>query len=154
MNYLEFHALGEKFFRLARLTQSLETQPRHFGTGELFFGSEIRIIEVIGQTTNRSVTGIAAVLGVTKGAVSQTLKRLERRGLIEKKTDPANLSRYHIELTEKGGTVFEAHREWHKTLDGGFMKYFEAMDEKELAFLQKLLDHLEDFFIHRLQLEE
>lgn len=154
MDHLEFQALGEKFFRLARLAQQLETQPRRFGTGEMFSGSEIRMIEILGRTSSRSVTGIAAALGVTKGAVSQTLKRLERRGLIEKKPDPANLSRYNVELTEPGRSVFHAHREWHETLDGGFLKYFESINETELVFLRNLLEQLEDFFIRRLNLEE
>lgn len=150
----KFDAFAGKFFRLARLAQSLESKPRDFGTGEMFSGSEIHMIESIGRSSNLSVTNIAEMLAVTKGAVSQTLKRLVSRGLVEKKQDPANLSRCNVELTASGRKIFEAHRKWHETLDGGFLRFFENLNDREADFLQKLLDRLEDFFVKRLRLEE
>ncbi|MEM9195330.1 MAG: MarR family transcriptional regulator [Myxococcota bacterium] len=43
--------------------------------------------------------------GVTKGTVSQTLKALERRGLIEKRNDPDDGRRQRCSFTEEGKAI-------------------------------------------------
>lgn len=44
-------------------------------------------------------------LGVTKGTVSQTLRVLERRGLVSKSTDPGDGRVVHCSLTSRGKTI-------------------------------------------------
>ncbi|MBU2456094.1 MAG: MarR family winged helix-turn-helix transcriptional regulator, partial [Proteobacteria bacterium] len=47
------------------------------------------------------MSDIGKHLGITKGAVSQSLKKLETKGFSTKKTDPENLSRTIVMLTSK-----------------------------------------------------
>jgi DNA-binding MarR family transcriptional regulator len=138
-------AIAEKFGRIASLWQQLEKQPRKFGTEEELYSSEIHLIEAIGDNRDLSVTDISRVLGVTKGAVSQTLKKIEKKGLAAKHADPMNSSRVSVELTSKGKVAFYAHRHWHETMDGGFKKYFSELPEEKIHFLDEVLSVIEAF---------
>lgn len=52
-----------------------------------------------------SAAGLTDYLGVTKGTVSQTLKALERRGLIEKQPDSEDGRVIHCVVTKEGRTM-------------------------------------------------
>lgn len=142
----DIHKLHEKFFRLITLAGDLEKKPRPYGTDEMLTSAEIHLIELIGdRNESLGVTEMAEILGVTKGAVSQTLKRLEKKELCIKEADPDNGSRVIVRLTNKGKTAFFAHRHWHETMDGGFKHFFESMDQEKLSFLIDTLTRVEDF---------
>jgi DNA-binding MarR family transcriptional regulator len=137
-----------------QLALELERSPKRFGTDELLTHSEIHLIEIIGDNRGISVTDIGRALNVTKGAVSQGLKKLEKRGYTTKEPDPDNLSRAIVTLTQKGTTAFEAHREWHEKMDGGFHRYLQQLDENELRIITKFLERTEDFLGRRVQSSE
>jgi DNA-binding MarR family transcriptional regulator len=143
-----FSLIG-KFGRVAKLWERLDKRPRPFGTGENLSGAEIHIIEVVGQNEGLSVTALAERLGVTKGAVSQTIKRLEGRELISKEVDPLNTSRVTLGLSTKGRIAFFAHLHWHETMDGGFRNYFMGLPEDRIRFLDEFLTILEQFLKKR-----
>jgi DNA-binding MarR family transcriptional regulator len=146
MKKSEIHTIHERFIRVLKLSEKLEKTPRKFGTDELFTSSEIHLVEIIGQHDETlSVTDLAGVLNVTKGAVSQTLKKLDKRGLVEKNPDPENSSRSIVSLTTKGKTAFFAHRYWHETKDGGFYDYFDSLSQDKIDFLVEFLANFEVF---------
>lgn len=147
-NPSRFSLVG-KFGRVAKLWEQLDKQPRRFGTEEDLSGAEIHIIEVVGQNDGLSVTALAKRLGITKGAVSQTLKRLEGKEIIVKETDPANTSRMTVHLSTKGRVAFFAHLHWHETMDGGFRDYFMGLPEERIRFLDEFLTILEQFLKRR-----
>lgn len=134
-----------------RLARQLDTQPKRFGTEELLSHSEIHLIEIIGDNPDLSVTDISKVLGITKGGVSQNLKRLEKKGFSIKETDPENLSRSLVKLTSKGKTAYYAHKHWHETMDGGFSAYMDNMSEQELGIIINFLNKVEVFLERRLE---
>lgn len=138
--------IHEKFATLVKMASELERQPRSYGTDELLSSSEIHLIEMIGENQERlSVTDLARQMNVTKGAISQTLKRLELKGLTTKLGDPANGTRSIVRLTSKGKVAFYAHRHWHETMDGGYKEYFMNLDSSRLDFLLDFIERVEDF---------
>lgn len=134
-----------KFQSIMDLTLQLEKMPKRFGTDELMSISEIHMIELIGDTEDLSVTDISRHLNVTKGAVSQSLKKLEARGFVQKDQDPENRSRVIVSLTAKGQTAYWAHKHWHETRDGGFLKYLQEIKEDDLLVIVQFLERVEDF---------
>lgn len=134
-----------------RLALELDKTPQKFGTDELLSHSEIHLIEIIGENDGLSVTDLGKLLGITKGAVSQGLKKLESRGYTVKETDPANLSRSMVQLTSKGQTAFWAHKHWHEKMDGGFSRYLADLNPKDLAVISQFLGRTEDFLKRRLE---
>ena len=138
-----------KFGRVAKLWERLDKKPRPFGTGEDLSGAEIHLIEVVGQAEGLSVTDLGRRLGITKGAVSQTLKKLEGKEIIVKETDPSNSSRVTVYLSTKGRVAFFSHLHWHETMDGGFREYFMNLSEERIRFLDEFLTILEQFLKKR-----
>jgi len=143
-----------KFQSIMRLAQQLEKVPKKFGTDGLLSHSEIHLIEIIGDNTGLSVTDIGKALDITKGAVSQSLKRLEAKDLTTKEIDPENLSRAIVNLTSKGQTAYWAHKHWHETMDGGFAQYMEDLDSKEYDIIVHFLKKVEDFLNRRVDSNE
>ena len=145
-NLNRINRLHEKFIHIVKLAHQFEKRPRRFGTDELLTNSEIHLIEVVGDNDESlSVTDLAGILEVTKGAVSQNLKRLEYKGLTDKQTDPENRSRAIVRLTLKGKAAYYAHKHWHETMDGGFKEYYLQFDRDKIDFLFEFLDRLENF---------
>ena len=131
---------------IVELANAMERMPRRFGTEEPLSSREIHIIEMSGDSDEMlSVTDLARLLGITKGAVSQNLKKMEKKGLITKISDPENSSRSIVKLTSKGKTAYYAHRHWHETMDGGFKAYFMELSEEKVDFLLDFIDKTEDF---------
>lgn len=140
------NAIHEKFIRIVNLYEKLEKTPRPYGTDELLTGAEIHLIESIGDSRETSsVTDLANLLGITKGAVSQHLKKLEKKGLTIKDEDPENNSRLIVRLTSKGKAAYYAHRYWHETMDGGYKKYFANIEQEKMLFLLEFMTKVEDF---------
>ena len=148
------HSLHGKFMNIMKLYGELDKIPRKFGTDQTLNSSEVHLIELIGENDGRSVTDLAKLQGVTKGAVSQTLKRLETKGMALKDEDPANSSRSVITLTNKGKTAFYAHKHWHETMDGGFREYFMNMGQEKIEFLGEVLTMFETFIRQRISSEK
>ncbi len=147
-NVSPFSLIG-RFSRVAKLWRQLEFKTRKFGTDDDLSGSEIHLIEAVGENENLSVTDLAKRLGITKGAVSQTLKKLETKELVAKRTDPANTSRITVKLSTKGKVAYYSHLQWHEAIDGGFRDYFVNLPEEKIRFMDEFLSLLEQFLKKR-----
>ena len=137
--------IHEKFNRIVNLSEKLEKEPRTYGTDQLLTSSEIHLIEVIADNEDFSVTDLAKLMGITKGAVSQTLKKLEKKGLTFKEEDPRNISRANVRLTSKGKAAYYSHKHWHETMDGGFKSYYTDLEEEKITFLLDFMTRVEGF---------
>ena len=147
----EKQIIHRKFQSILSLAQKMEKTRKSFGTGEMISHSEIHLIEIVGDTQDLSVTDLSRHMGITKGAVSQSLKRLENKGFTTKKTDPENLSRSIVLLSSKGQTAYWAHKHWHETMDGGFLKYLDELDDEAFEIIIDFLVRVESFFKLRLE---
>ncbi|MCF8139219.1 MAG: methyltransferase domain-containing protein, partial [Desulfotignum sp.] len=102
------------------------------------------------NVSDLGVTDIARLIGVTKGAVSQTLKRIEKKGLAQKQKDPDNRSKLLVSLTALGNMAYWAHKHWHETMDGGFITYLENLNSDQTEFLLDFLTRVENFLQRRM----
>jgi DNA-binding MarR family transcriptional regulator len=142
----KIHLIHERFMTIVELAAKLERMPRRFGTEEPLSSREIHLIEASGDNGEAlSVTDLAKLLGITKGAVSQNLKKMEKKGLTIKIEDPQNSSRSIVKLTSKGKAAYYAHRHWHETMDGGFKAYFMELENEKVDFLLGFIGKVEDF---------
>ncbi len=56
---------------------------------------------------SKSAGALTAYLGLTKGTVSQTIKALENKGLVEKVSDSHDRRKVHLALTQKGKSLLK-----------------------------------------------
>ena len=108
------------------------------------FASEIHLMLLVNQGGERArnATRIAEHLGVTKGAVSQTISRLERKGILTKVKDPTMKNELCLAFTRTGQ---QAVREFlaaeHETRDrhASLLRGFTQHDKEViLRFLSRL----------------
>ncbi len=87
---------------LERINHLLRAEERHAGGGLQFV--HLQILDYLARCNRYSDTpaAVADYLGLTRGTVSQSLIRLESRGLIDKTTDSRDGRRVHLQLTPSG----------------------------------------------------
>lgn len=129
--------------RILNKAYTLEKKPVDIGHGVLLYPSEFHLIEAVGKNPAENLTSIASHLGVTKGAISQMVKKLEKKGLVEKVRIPGNKKDILLELTDFGKEAFEWHRSLHKSMESGIREELEKMSDAEIEVFLKVYGHLE-----------
>lgn len=105
----------ESSYRLFNKYNRKSKTPKYYGTEDLLYAAEVHLLDVIGSHEEMNTTRLAQILGITKGAVSQTVSKLTAKGLVEIRTaDKKNEIR--ILLTEKGEKVYAFHRNIHSEM--------------------------------------
>lgn len=116
--------------------------PHHdFGTGVPLCRAEAHLIQAIGELPEVNVTGLAQHLGVTKGAVSQMVRKLVSKGLLRRSHRPGNAKDVHPELTELGAAGYRAHAQFHAAMLDAVRAYH---GEQMLQRMEALLAALQD----------
>ena len=122
----------------------LERQCRNFGTDVEIHLAEIQMIMTIHNAQGIHVNGLAEKLGITKGSVSEMLRKLERKGLVRKEKDPLKMTRLNIYLTDKGLLAHQNHICLHQKLDN---LVIEAASEHGPELLKSFTSLLNDILM-------
>ena len=93
--------------------------------------SEIHVLLMIGAGQGNNATRMAERLGITKGAVSQTLTRLERKGLLNKRRDPQAKNELTLLLTPQGGRAARKCQQLQTAIQGRFDAYLTSVSATE-----------------------
>lgn len=80
---------------------------RSYGGGEKLTLVELMLLLTISESEGIFATEIAKKWKKTKGAISQILKKLETKGLIDKQRDSHDAKMYGLFLTERGRQIIE-----------------------------------------------
>lgn len=99
--FMEKKDLYISVYRIINKYNAKTKQPKTFGTTQPVCGSEAQVLDVVAHGEALTASMIAAILGITKGAVSQTLAKLEKKGLISREGG-ANATIY---LTDAGREI-------------------------------------------------
>ena len=136
------HTLFSKFEELVALANRLEKMPRRFGTDETVSSAEMHLIELIGENEGLSVTELAGLKGVTKGAVSQIITKLVKKGLVRKTYAPGNAKEVVPELTELGQVGFRNHEKFHMEALKIAREYFGEQFEDKFKAIEAVMTDL------------
>ena len=89
----------ELFIRMVNKYNSLEKIPSRHGTGHQLYHSERHLLDKIAENTGMNVTEFAAAAGVTKGAISQLVTKLVKKGIVTRYKKSINDKEVFLELT-------------------------------------------------------
>jgi DNA-binding MarR family transcriptional regulator len=153
LNFERKSKISFVFLRVLIKILELDKKIRNYGTNEQLYEAEIHMIKAIKENESIHVTGLADLLGVTKGAVSQIIIKLERKGMIVKEVDPHNLSRLLLRVTPVGETAYWRHEELHQEFDNIFNDALANATEENKAFLRSFLTTLETNIDHYSEVE-
>jgi len=99
------------FIKLSNKYQALEKIPVDYGDGKTLYHSERHMLDAIGDNPAMNVSEFARNIGVTKGAVSQVVKKLEEKQVVRRYKQAENDKEVFIELTNLGKEIYNKHQE-------------------------------------------
>lgn len=141
----ELLKLREVFLRVFNVYQEISKKPHSFGTEVILYSSEIIVVESIGYKPGVSVTDLANSHGVTKGAISQTIKKLEKKELIEKRKERDNRE-IALYLSRKGEKIFHQHKLYEIEFAEELFTMFQTMTRNEYDILTRYLSKMDTLF--------
>jgi DNA-binding MarR family transcriptional regulator len=136
-------AIAERLLKVLNKFLANQKRPRRYGLPELLYPAEVHLIMLIGKYPGNGVTELASKSGVTKGAVSQMVQRLEQKRLITKSTDPRNRTRIVLELTNKGRVAYYSHERLHEDADRDLFDFLGGLHSAQLNLLERFLELVE-----------
>lgn len=119
-----------------------DVRAQDFGTGERLHHSEIHLLQAVADAPGASVTAVARELGITRGAVSQTLARLEEKGMVQPEGARVRGASRQLALTRLGQVAVRNHRAHHASYDLLAESLLCDANDHERAFLVGFLARL------------
>ena len=139
-----YEEILEKLEKIIMLTESMHTPSLSFGTGKLMHTKEIHTIQAIGRYPGINVTRLAEQMAVTKGAVSQTISKLVKKGLVRKRKIFGNRKEVVLELTDLGWIGYNNHEKFHMDTLGVARQYY---GDQLQGKLEKINSSVDDMYI-------
>ena len=116
--------------------------------------SEMHCVDYIGKIDMPNVTKLAALLNVTRGAVSKIIKKLLKKGAIESYTVENNKKEIYYKLTPTGEDVFDAHEKMHENWYCKDVEYLEQIDGKNLEIVAEFLEKYNKYLEQKIKLQK
>jgi DNA-binding MarR family transcriptional regulator len=139
-------ASTEQFFRIInQLIFNEKNNMLVYGDNLKLFPSEIHLILMITNGKFENYSRIVHQLGVTKGAVSQTISRLVKKGILEKKKNIKN-NDLTILLTDLGKKVHKQCKIIQGRMFNQLSSYLISLPERERKIIDDFLNHIETKF--------
>jgi DNA-binding MarR family transcriptional regulator len=133
----ELHSIIDLFLRILHLYAAMDKKPRDFGTGDLLYVSEIHAIHYISRNPEINITRLAELSGVTKGAISQTVKRLVSKRYIAR-YKVKNNKEVNLRLSDKGYLINQHYEEFEKERFVFAEKLYENASVEDIALIRNL----------------
>jgi DNA-binding MarR family transcriptional regulator len=144
MNDLHELRISYSLLRVVYKFLEIDKETSYYGTDVPLFCSEVHMLKAIKQNEGIHVTGLANIQKVTKGAVSQMIMKLEKKGLIRKEKDINNQSKLVLKLTDKGELACSNHEKFHENIDVMVNEIVKDASEENIRFFKDTLVTLEN----------
>jgi len=130
------------FVRAAEMYRLIEETPILMGDGTTVYGSEMHMAVAIGDGRAGTATELCELFGVTRGAVSQAVNRLEEKGILRRAASKEDAKKLLIGLTAKGRRLRALHAELHGRNSGAVERTAEKFGPERLAVIEEFLSDL------------
>jgi DNA-binding MarR family transcriptional regulator len=97
----EVSELVATFRNILHVYSILEKQPLDLGVGIRVYLTEIQVVSAIGENPGINISNLADIMGVTRGAISQTVQKLAKKALITRSKE-RNKKEINLDLTPIG----------------------------------------------------
>lgn len=121
---------GNAYARSSRTEHSYNTPVK-------FTPSEVHVLEYILEHEEHfeNMAAVADILGITKGALSKSVKKMEQKGLLEKFHTADNRKNIIIRVTDYGKEVYRSYTEF--AYNAAFKQLFEKLDEIPIEYIER-----------------
>ncbi len=111
----ELQDLIDLFLKILHLYSVISRKPKDYGTGDLLYFTELHTITELAKNREINITRLSEKMGVTKGAISQTIRKLSQKNLIVK-SNINNRKEVNLRLSEKGVIVLKSQESFQKEI--------------------------------------
>lgn len=149
------HSLIEDYYAAANRTNQLKNKKVSFNGTPSINTASLHLIETIGNHPDANTTELAAILGITKGAVSQMATKLRDKGLLEKQKTSGNAKEVYLVLTPDGENLRQEHDKLHQEQYeelATLMKSFSATDIRKIHLFFRSIELYMDEYAKKLSL--
>lgn len=108
--YAQLSLYTNKLYQFVIAYSDYISKPRDYGTGLLINVVEVHILTLIEDRPGTTVSDLAKEWRRTKSAISQTVKKLEAKGLVYRVRDEDDAKVSHLYATEEGSRLSTAHK--------------------------------------------
>lgn len=138
----KFYELMEVIYDVSDKINAYNNVPKQYGTDDFLSMLEAHTISIIGDREKISITEIAKAKHKTKGAVSQTIEKLSKKGMLTKDQHPTDKRLYVLNLTEKGKKVYNVHKEKDRIAFNRFLDRLEGYEEEDFNIVIDILSKI------------
>ena len=110
--YKIFTNKSKLIYQFIALQNEYANEPREYGLDGTISMSEVTILISIEENPGITTTELAGMHRKTKAALSQTVKKLEQRGLVYRTRCPIDGKRVLLHINEAGMKITTAHRQY------------------------------------------
>jgi DNA-binding MarR family transcriptional regulator len=139
----KLQALIDLFLKILHLYSVIGRKPKDYGTGDLLYITEIHTITMIGNNHKVNMTQLAELMGVTKGAISQTIRKLVSKNYIIK-SNTINRKEVNLSLSEKGKVVYKGQESFQKELFTFAETLYEKASEHDRILVLRLFEAISE----------
>jgi DNA-binding MarR family transcriptional regulator len=123
------------FIKMVNKYNALEKVPVKFKKGHNLYHSERHMIDNIGENSEMNITEFAESLGVTKGAVSQVVSKLEKKGIVKRNKKSGNEKEVILSLTKEGSELYKMHKKVNEESLLPLYNKLKKHSDEEVGFL-------------------
>lgn len=109
------------------------------GTEGTYTPSEAFLLKYLYENRTASMTQVAQRMYKTKSAVSQMVKKIESKGLINTKKNNLDQRNFDISITLKGEQLYLAHKRVNEEYADKLEKYLSIFSEDDMSTIMKFL---------------
>jgi DNA-binding MarR family transcriptional regulator len=139
----ELQTLIDLFLKILHLYSVIGRKPKDYGTGDLLYFTEIHTIAMVGRNKEVNMTRLAEMMGVTKGAISQTIRKLVSKNYIVK-SNTNNMKEINLRLSEKGKIVYKGQKSFQKELFTFAEKLYDSARPEDRELVGRLFIAISD----------
>ncbi len=104
--------------------------------------SEIQLLMFLYHVQATNITAIADKMDLTKGAISQTLSRLQKKGIISKEMFPEKKNELQVQFTEQGSLLMGLLNKGKVSLERKYLRYIKTLSAKEKQIIAEFLEKM------------
>jgi DNA-binding MarR family transcriptional regulator len=125
----------ELFIQAVHKYNALEKIPVKVGSKHDLYHSERHLLDKIGDQPGVNVTEFARAVGITKGAVSQVVKKLENKGFVRRYKSSSNDKEVFLELTRAGRDIYIKHKKTNEETLKPLIEKLKKYPDDKIDFL-------------------
>ncbi|MCG8573138.1 MAG: MarR family transcriptional regulator [Spirochaetes bacterium] len=100
-------------------------------------------IEILGTNGPLKMKELAEKIGITTGTLTVTIDKLEKKGIVSRKSNPADRRSFVIELTQQGKEIQQEHSQYHLQLTAECTADFtESEKEQFFSLIRNFIQHI------------